>query len=528
MRRGMRVVARTLALVGLLAAGLVPTLPKAEAATSACPHLASPSALVVGTPGCFSLPSGFMGADVPVSYFVPPACAPATGADCPVLYYLHGTGGSYLEGVGSADKPSRWVHALTKGPPVDQRTVAEPWKYADVATWVKKAPLDMILVSPDGRTQLGGYGPAPGLDTGWFDWNPRYARGGDTPRYATPAPRPSSFLTDELVPFVDHHFPTVAKRQWRAILGYSQGGFGSYINGLTRPDLFASMGMESGGALPLVSVGDLVDDRALVTGVAPLQPLPFVRLPGLVNTLTPLEVLSFSIVGELTLGFGDAIADQAWMRASNPIDLVPNARAFAADGRQANHLKHFVNDAIPRRVEDVAELSDDYMSQVYESVLFPSDLYLEHVLDRYGVQRTFNIGPGQHGYPYQSPYFREQLVAQYAHLQHADGNGHPMPDPVVFDYRTVRTSFPIWGWTFRVGGRPAVEFLNLTNVSCDGLTLRGTGRVTVTPATSCGTGLDGHRTFTVDLGPSAPIDEPAGAGTSHAYGVTKTVKLTPL
>ena len=168
------------------------------------------------------------------------------------------------------------------------------------------------------------------------------------------------------------------------------------------------------------------------------------------------------------------------------------------------------------------------MSQVYETVLYPSDLYMEHVFDRYGVQRTFNVGPGQHGYPYQSPYFREQLVAQYAHLQHRDLEGHPMPDPVVFDYRTVRTSFPIWGWQFDVRQRPAVEFLNLTNVSCEGLTLRGTGKVTITPATSCGTGLGGKRTFTVDLGPGWPIDEPAGAGTSPAYGKTKTVKLTPL
>ena len=519
---------RGLVLVALLVALVWPVVPRADAATSECPLLADDNALVVGKPGCISVRSEFMGADVPVSYFVPPACAPATGNQCPVLYYLHGTGGSHVEGVGTADKPSRWVHALTKGPPVDPRTIAEPWKYADVATWVAKSPIDMILVSPDGRTQPGGNGPAPNLDTGWFDWNPRYARDGDTPRYGTPAPQPSSFLAEELVPFVDEHFPTVGLRQWRAILGYSQGGFGSYINGLTRPDLFASMGMESGGALPLVSVGDLVDDSALVTGVAPLQPLPQLRLPGAVPGLGPIELLTFFIVGEVTLGFGDPIADQAWMRASNPTDLVSNARAYAADGTQANHLKHWVNDAIPRRAEDLSELPTDFMQQVYETVLYPSDLYLEHVFDRYGVQRTFDVGPGQHGYPYQSPYFREQLAAQYAHLQHADGKGHPMPDPVVFDYRTVRTDFPIWGWQFKVRQRPAVEFLNLTNVSCDGLTLRGTGKVTVTVATSCGTGVDGHRTFTVDLGPGWPIDEPGGAGTSHIYGKTKTVELHTL
>lgn len=526
MRDGSGRVLRAVAVLGMLAALVVPSLPRAEAAD--CPPIDDTSDLVWGFPGCFSIPSTHMGASVPVSYFIPPACAPSTGATCPVLYYLHGTGGSHVEGVGTASRPSRWVHALTSGPPIDPRTTAAPWEYADVDTWVDKPPLDLIIISPDGRTQPDGNGPAAGLDTGWFDWNPRYAAGGDTPRYGTPPPQTSSFLTEELLPFVDAHFPTVAQRQWRAILGYSQGGFGSYINGLTRPDLFASMGMQSGGALPLIAASDLVDDSALVTGVAPLAPMPHVPLPGLVASLTPAELLATFIVGEVVVGFGDPVADQAWMRASNPADLVSNARAFAADGRQSNHLKHFVNDAIPRRVEDLIELPDDYMQQVYETILYPTDLYLEHLFDRHGVQRTFDVGPGQHGYPYQSPYFREQLEAQYAHLLHRDGGGHAMPDPAVFDYRTVRRDVDIWGWHFEVRDRPAVEFLNLTDVSCDGLTLRGTGIVVVTVPASCGTGQAGSRTFTVDLGSGWPVDEPGGMGTSHLYGKTVTVPLTVL
>jgi hypothetical protein len=73
-----------------------------------------------------------------------------------------------------------------------------------------------------------------------------------------------------------------------------------------------------------------------------------------------------------------------------------------------------------------------------------------------------------------------------------------------------------------------VEFLNLTVVSCTGLTLRGTGRVTLTVPAVCGTGRDGSRTFTVDLGPGWPFDEPGGAGTSQVYGRTVTAALAPL
>src|SRR5580765_1352569 len=122
---------------------------------------------------------------------------------------------------------------------------------------------------------------------------------------------------------------------------------------------------------------------------------------------------------------------------------------------------------------------------------------MERIFDRYGVARTFNVGPGNHWDPYQSEYFREQLQGQYANLQHWDGGGAPRPAPVRFDYRTINTDFDIWGWHFAVADRPAVEFLNLTNVSCSGLTMRGTGKVTVTVPSACETTNAGARTFTV-------------------------------
>lgn len=489
----------------------------------------APLVLTVGTVDCVRFPSAFMGGEVPVSYYVPPACDPALGLECPVLYYLHGTGGSYREGTGAKGSGGNaWVRALTAGPPVDPRTTAEPWAYGE-STWVAKPALDMIIVSPHGRTLPGGRGPGPDLDTGWFDWNPRYGRDGDTPQYDTPPPQPASFLADELVPYVDEHFPTGAKRQLRAILGYSQGGFGSYINGLTRPDIWSSMGMRSGGALPLVAPGDLTDDPVAVTGVAPPTALPFLRLPGLVNSALPDQAFQTNIVGEVTTGFGDPVADQAWWRASNPSDLIPNARARAADGTQSVHLQHFVNDAVPRRpADDLARYADGgYMALAYEALLFPTNQYMERIFDRYGVERTFNVGPGDHSGVYGVPYFREQLEGQYANLRHWDGSSKGRPDPVQFDYRTVRNQFTIWDWTFAVD-REAVEFLNLLDVTCSSITLRGTGQVTATAPKDCGTGVAGSPTFTVDLGPSQAVDEPAGLGSSSVYGRTVTVPLTAL
>jgi S-formylglutathione hydrolase FrmB len=481
--------------------------------------------LAVGVVDCLRLPSEHMGAPVPVGFYVPPACA---GGGCPVLYYTHGTGGSYREGVGTKGSAgSAWVQALTAGPPVDPRGVADPWRFSDTATWVPQTPLDLIIVSPHGRTLPGGHGPAVGVDTGWFDWHPRYATGGDTPRYDTPPPRPSSFLLEELVPFVDAWFPTSGDREQRAILGYSQGGFGSAINGLLHPDAFASIGMRSGGAIPVPLVDELLPAPAPALGLAPPAPVPHTPLPGLVPGLLPAEAFAQMLVGEATLGWGDVAADHAWFRHSNPVDLMPNARAWGADGRQSVHLQHFVNDAVVRRPEDVAALGERYMATVYETLLHPMNLYMEDLYDRLGVETTFHVGPGDHSGTYGVPYFREQLEGQYGALRHRDGGGEPGPRPTVFDYRTIRTSFEVWGWRVEVD-RAATEFLSLTEVSCEALSVRGTGVVTVTVPGWCRTGVDGGRTVTVDLGPSQPVDEPVGAGSTRAYGRTAVIDLTPL
>ena len=105
-------------------------------------------------------------------------------------------GGSYREGVGAKGSAGgEWVRPLTSGPPVDPRNEAEPWRYANTSTWVPKPAIDMIVVSPHGKTLPGGYGPQPDQDPFWFDWNPRYANGGDLQRYDTPPPRFAGSLT---------------------------------------------------------------------------------------------------------------------------------------------------------------------------------------------------------------------------------------------------------------------------------------------------------------------------------------------
>jgi len=58
-----------------------------------------------------------------------------------------------------------------------------------------------------------------------------------------------SYLCDEVVPWVDGHYRTIADRESRAITGKSSGGFGAMITPMLRPDLFGALATHAGDAL---------------------------------------------------------------------------------------------------------------------------------------------------------------------------------------------------------------------------------------------------------------------------------------
>lgn len=490
-----------------------------------CQEPSDAPVLTVGVLDCLRIESDNVGAITAFTYFIPPACG--TGERrCPVLYYLHGTGGSYQSLGAAGTGGGSFVRALSSGPPVDPRTVAQPWLYGSTSTWIPLPTLDLIIVAPHGRTVPGGHGPVVGADTGWADWHPKYAAGGEFERYPTPPPRWESFLVDDLVPFVDTHFPTVGHRQWRAITGHSQGGFGSFANGFAHPDVWSAQGMISGGGFPFPAL--LAEEvPPLATHLAPPVALPYVPLPGAVPMVVPTAAMTIeTLVAEVTVGFGDPVMDNVWWRQINPTDLAGNMRARAADGTQSTYLDYHVNDAIPRRLEDFEDPESYARSQAFEAILFPIDLFLEQIFDMHGVERRFDIGPGLHGGVYQAPYYRQDLEAFVANLASDTGAGTPRPDPARFDYRTSKRAFSVWGWEFAVERGPD-EFLFLTDVTCDAITLRGSGTVTFRVPDACGTGVGGSPVVTVVLGPSWPVNEPVGAGSIAAYGERVTVALQP-
>lgn len=120
--------------------------------------------------------------------------AAATGKKFPTVYILHGFGGKY----------SDWIK-----------------KRADLPELADQ--YGMVLVMPDGRDS-------------WY-WN----------SLNDPQMQMESFFTDDLVPYIDANYPTLAEPAKRAITGLSMGGHGSMWLAMRHPDIWGNAGSMSGG-----------------------------------------------------------------------------------------------------------------------------------------------------------------------------------------------------------------------------------------------------------------------------------------
>ena len=114
--------------------------------------------------------------------------------DCPVVFLLHGQGGNARQWI--TFKPELPRLADEKG---------------------------IYFVCPDGKNSWYWDSPT----------NPEY-------RYET-------FVSSELIQYVDEHYNTIADRTGRAITGLSMGGHGAMWNGLRHSDVFSAVGATAGG-----------------------------------------------------------------------------------------------------------------------------------------------------------------------------------------------------------------------------------------------------------------------------------------
>jgi S-formylglutathione hydrolase FrmB len=91
---------------------------------------------------------------------------------------------------------------------------------------------DAVVVLVDGWTSVGG--------SQWID-------SAGIGSYGT-------YLCEEVVPFVDERFPTLAEPARRALQGKSSGGYGALVTAVARPDLFSAVAAHAPDALFDVTV----------------------------------------------------------------------------------------------------------------------------------------------------------------------------------------------------------------------------------------------------------------------------------
>ena len=63
-----------------------------------------------------------------------------------------------------------------------------------------------------------------------------------------------TYLCEEVVPWVDGRYRTLAAREHRAVQGKSSGGYGAMVTAMLRPDLFGGVASHAGGGVFEVSI----------------------------------------------------------------------------------------------------------------------------------------------------------------------------------------------------------------------------------------------------------------------------------
>ena len=275
----------------------------------------------------------------------------------------------------------------------------------------KSAPL--IVVMPDAG-QEGNY-------TNWYNDG------------AFGQPMWETWHIRQLVPWVDAHYRTIAKRAGRATAGLSMGGNGAMSYAARHPDLFVSASSFSGavdtnspGVQPVTQASGLSDGS---------------HSPGAI--------------------FGLRSTDEVRWREHNPWDLASNLKGLKLTLRTGNGSPGGPGGDSGDPVE--AEVHTESVN-MHNQLLA---LHIPHVWDDYGA--------GGHAWYYWQRDLRQTLPDIEKTF------AHPPAPPSPFGFRAAEPSYSVYGWRVNVK-RPALEFSELRAASRKGFTLLGSGSATVRTA----------------------------------------------
>ena len=259
--------------------------------------------------------------DLGVRVLLPDGYDASPTARYPVLYLLHGGYGNHRDWTDAGD-----ARSITAGRPV-------------------------IVVMPD-----GGQG-------GWYSNWSNFGAGG--------SPAWSTFHVDQLVPWVDANFRTVAGRSGRAVAGLSMGGFGAVSYAARYPRVFGAAAAFSGAVdIQNPAVAALIAVSPVIDGGAP---------------------------GAI---YGVAPFDQPGLQAHNPV-------ALAADLRNT-YVALYTGNGQPGPLDPPSPSPD-----VQEPIVRDGNWVLHNRLVGLGITHRFvDYGNGTHSWPY----WRRSLAAELPSL----------------------------------------------------------------------------------------------------------------
>lgn len=177
--------------------------------------------------------------------------------------------------------------------------------------------------------------------------------------------RYEDFFVQELVPFIDHHYRTIATKGARGISGLSMGGYGALHLAMRHPDLFGSVAATSAVLIPKLP-----------------DPLP-----------TEGRWRFYSRI--LSHAFGSPL-NQAYWEENNPLIL-------AKDSSKFHGLKIYF---------DVGD-HDRYGFEKGAAVL-------DEILDKENYPHTYALRAGGHGWDFLDQYMQHSLRFQWYWLRQGE------------------------------------------------------------------------------------------------------------
>jgi len=359
---------------------------------------------------------------------------------------------------GAGDNPCAWTTSDDGQVPLEQFTAQREAQGERV-----------IVVMSDGGG--GNYAANGDRDAaGWYsNWcNPNSA---GVCRFGAPAWE--TFHVEQLVAYVESHFRARPGRENRVVAGLSMGGFGSLSYAARHPDMFVSAYSFSG--------------FANVDGLPFLEPTALAALQSRNNTPDARV-------------WGDYTTNEVAWRGHNPADLAGNLRDLQRVWLRTG--EGVAGGPAPDDGDPVGLVTEGAVSLTNHSFVVDATAA--------GLNPTYVPYPmGGHNWWH----WQDDLHTAWP-LMMADLAARPAP-PAAFDYCSTEPAFSVWGWDVSAT-RTAAEFLSLQGAGRSGLTLRGSGAVTVaTPAA-----YTAGAVYTVAATPLTTVPVTSAAGSNASASLT--------